>query len=212
MIYFWEITNFYILSCYILLSIFIYLATLLSLYFICYNCIPAGFSLKQISRSFSLSFFLPPSLDHPLPDTIDKKRCSFRRETWRLSCSDVWVIRHEQSNNLDATRNLGALTWRRLNYGRSRPAIRYVTYLPATIDYAENTRLSPPRSARTRLDFRLDRGENLRALLGYLYDRQSRDFLVRSKTNQRPISHQDLLHSLRRTLRTCTRHLYLDLF
>lgn len=96
---------------------------------------------------------------------IDKKRCSFRRETWRLSCSDVWVIRHERCNNLDATRNLEALTWRRLNYGR--PAIRYVTYLPATIDYAENTRLSPPRLAR--LDFRLDRGENLRALLGYLY-------------------------------------------
>lgn len=93
-----------------------------------------------------------------------------------------------------------ALTWRRLNYGRSRPAIRYVTYLPATIDYAENTRLSPPGSTRTRLDFRLDRGENLRAHLGYLYHRQSCDFLIRPKTSQRPISHKDLLHSLRRTL------------
>lgn len=75
----------------------------------------------------------PPSSFSPSPAVVDKERRGFRRGTWRLSCSVVWVIRHERCNNLGATRDLGALTWSRLNYGRSWPAVRYVTYLRLSI-------------------------------------------------------------------------------
>lgn len=126
-----------------ILFIHSYLVLFLFPYFIHCNFVPSLFMNEREQSTLSPSSSSSPAV-------IDKKRCSFRRGTWRLSCNDVWVIRHERRNNLGATRDLGALTWSRLNYGRSQPAVCYVAYLRLSITRG-NIYPSPSRvNARER--------------------------------------------------------------